>query len=149
MPEGIRKLSGLARFTRGAPTSQLSLLAMAYHNQWSASDQIPLRAVQQGLLSRFGQLDSTDGGNALRLSLSGSYRHVGSRSTQLVQLHAIRSELALFSDFTYFLEDPVRGASSRRPISGRSSADSCRTCVSSPCGEPSTLSLQGCRRAPT
>ena len=70
--ERIRKFSGLARYTWGAPTSQFSVLGMAYHNRWNSSDQIPLRAVEEGLISRFGQLDSTDGGNTQRYSLSGA-----------------------------------------------------------------------------
>src|SRR5207253_2218061 len=82
VPERVRKLSGLARYTVGAPTSQLSLLTLAYHNGWSSSDQIPLRAVNAGLVSRFGALDSTDGGATQRYSVSGSYRHVGARSSQ-------------------------------------------------------------------
>jgi hypothetical protein len=109
VPERTSKLSGLARFTLGGPTSQLSLLALAYHNRWNASDQIPERAVAQGVVSRFGQLDSTDGGGSQRYSLSGTYRRIGGASTQLVQLLAIRSDLALFSDFTYFLDNPLRG----------------------------------------
>jgi hypothetical protein len=109
VPERTRKLSGLARYTWGAPTSQFSILGLAYHNRWNASDQIPLRAVQDGLISRFGNLDSTDGGATQRYSLSGSYRHIGSRSTQIVEAFAIYSDLALFSNFTYFLENPAQG----------------------------------------
>lgn len=109
LPEKIRKLSGLARMTWGAPTSQFSLLGMAYHNQWNSSDQIPLRAVDEGLITRFGQLDSTDGGASERYSLSGSYRHIGAGSTQLLQAFAVYSGLTLFSNFTYFLDDPVHG----------------------------------------
>ena len=109
LPERLRKFSGLARYTWGSMASQFSLLGMGYHNQWNSNDQIPLRAVNGGLISRFGQLDSTDGGASRRFSLSGSYRHLGERSTQLVQLFAIYSDLTLFSDFTYFLDNPIRG----------------------------------------
>src|SRR5262249_44694255 len=109
IPERIRKLDGIVRYTIGAPTSQFSILGLAYHNRWNSSDHIPLRAVEEGLISRFGQLDSTDGGITQRYSLSGSYRHIGGRSSQLVQLFGIYSDLQLFSDFTYFLDNPVQG----------------------------------------
>jgi hypothetical protein len=109
LPEKVRKLDGIVRYTTGAPTSQVSLLALAYHNRWNSSDQIPLRAVEEGVISRFGQLDSTDGGITQRYSLSGSYRHIGGRSSQLVQAYAVYSDLALFSDFTYFLDNPTKG----------------------------------------
>lgn len=107
--ERIRKLSGVARYTHGAPTSQVSLLALAYRNRWNSADQVPLRAVQQGIIDRFGQLDSTDGGVTQRYSVSGSYRHIGERSSQVVQAFGIYSDLTLFSNFTYFLDNPVDG----------------------------------------
>jgi hypothetical protein len=61
--ENIRKLSGLARYSWEGNASRFSLLGMAYRNRWNASDQIPERAVATGLVSRFGELDRTDGGN--------------------------------------------------------------------------------------
>lgn len=109
LPEKVRKLDGILRYTTGVPTSQFSLLALAYHNRWNSSDQIPLRAVEEGLISRFGQLDSTDGGITQRYSLSGSYRHVGGRSSQLIQAYGVYSDLSLFSDFTFFLDNPAKG----------------------------------------
>lgn len=107
--ERINKYNGIARYSWTAGASELSILGLAYHNRWDANDQIPLRAVTEGLVSRFGQLDSTDGGASQRYSLSGSWRQVGSRSTQLMQLFGIYSDLTLYSNFTYFLNDPVRG----------------------------------------
>jgi hypothetical protein len=109
VPERIRKLSGIARYTVGAPTGQLSLLLLGYSNRWNSADQIPLRAVDDGTLSRFGQLDSTDGGTTQRYSVSGTYRRIGARSTQLVEAYGVYSELTLFSNFTYFLDNPTRG----------------------------------------
>ncbi len=107
--QDIRKFSGLARYTWDRGASQFSVLGMAYHNRWNASDQIPLRAIQAGLISRFGQIDGTDGGETQRYSLSGSWRHVGTSSVQEVQLFSIYSDLSLFSNFEYFLRDPSRG----------------------------------------
>ena len=107
--EGVRKSSGVVRYSADRGTSRFSVLGMAYRNGWNANDQIAQRAVEDGLVSRFGQIDSTNGGAAQRYSLSGSWRRVGARSVQDVDLFAIRSDLTLFSNFTYFLDDPVRG----------------------------------------
>ena len=109
IPERLRKLSGVARYSFGHGASAFSVLAMAYHNQWHASDQIPLRAVQSGLIGRFGQIDSTDGGSTARYSLSGSWRHAGPAAVQQVELFAVHSDLSLFSDFEYRLTDTTRG----------------------------------------
>ncbi|HXS24299.1 MAG TPA: TonB-dependent receptor [Gemmatimonadales bacterium] len=107
--ERIRKFSGVARYSWERGASQFSILGMAYHNQWRASDQIPLRAVDEGLIDRFGQIDTTDGGRTQRYSLSGSWRHAAGASVQDVQVFGIYSDLSLFSNFTYFLDDPIHG----------------------------------------
>jgi hypothetical protein len=109
VPERLRKLSGVARYTAGRGASQLSVLGMAYHNQWNATDQIPLRAVQRGLIDRFGQIDPTDGGTTGRYSISAAWQHSGSRSAQAAQVFAIRSTLSLYSDFEYRLSDTTDG----------------------------------------
>jgi hypothetical protein len=109
LPENVREFSGLTRYTRTFGASQLSVLGLGYHNRWNANDQVPLRAVTEGEIGRFGQIDSTDGGASQRYSLSASLRHVGARSVQRLDLFGIYSDLTLFSNFTYFLDDPVRG----------------------------------------
>ena len=108
-PQELQKLAGVARLSWARGASRLSLLGMAYRNRWNASDQIPRRAVAQGVISRFGQLDSTSGGDAARYSLSGSWRRLGARSTQEVQLYGVHSDLDLYSNFAYFLDDPEGG----------------------------------------
>ena len=105
LPEEERKFSGLLRYT----WDDFSVLAMAYHNKWRSNDQIPLRAIDDDVTSRFGQIDSTDAGASDRYSLSGTWRHIGARSLQTVSLYGIASDLNLYSDFTYFLVDPVHG----------------------------------------
>jgi hypothetical protein len=107
--EGVRKSSGVARYSLDRGTSRFSLLGMAYRNGWNSNDQIAMRAVEEGIVSRFGQIDSTNGGAAQRYSLSGSWRRLGARSVQNIDLFGVRSDLTLFSNFTYFLDDPVRG----------------------------------------
>ena len=109
LKEKIRKFSGISRYSWTLGSSQFSLLGLAYRNGWNSNDQIPLRAVLDGSIGTFGQIDSTDGGASQRYSLSGSFRHLGNTSTQLVQLFAVYSDLVLFSNFTYFLENPLRG----------------------------------------
>ena len=107
--QALRNYSGALRYSWSAGASDFSILGLAYHNTWNASDQIPLRAVEDGSITRWGQIDSTDGGNTQRYSLSGTWAHQGKSSTQNVQLFAVYSDLSLFSDFTYFLDDPVLG----------------------------------------
>ena len=107
--EQVRKFSGMARYSKTRGPSEFSVLAMVYRNRWNSNDQIPERAVQDGLISELGQIDSTVGGNTQRYSLSASYRHIGAKAVRDVQLYGIRSQLDLFSNFTYFLDNPDRG----------------------------------------
>jgi hypothetical protein len=109
VPERIRKVAGMARYSWERGASQFSVLGMAYRNRWNAPDQIPLRAVESGLINRFGQIDETDGGHTQRYSLSGSWRHAGGSSVQDVQVFGVYSDLSLFSNFEYFLGDQAHG----------------------------------------
>jgi hypothetical protein len=107
--QNTRKFSGLARYSWDRGPSRFSILGLAYRNRWNATDQIPLRGVASGAITRFGQIDGTDGGRTQRYSLSGSWNRLGERSTQSAQLFGVYSDLSLFSNFTYFLDDPERG----------------------------------------
>ncbi|HYW13373.1 MAG TPA: TonB-dependent receptor [Longimicrobium sp.] len=109
LPQEMRKLAGIGRWTRERGTSRLSVLALAYRNRWNASDQIPLRAVESGRIGRYAQIDSTDGGNAQRYSLSVEWSQATPRLAREAQLFGIWSDLDLYSNFGYFLDDPLRG----------------------------------------
>jgi len=107
--EQLRKYSGMARYSWKSGASHFSLLAMAYNNQWRSSDQIPLRAVQDGSIDRFGQIDSTLGGSQSRYSLSGEWNRASGNRVDNVQLYGIASRFDLLSNFTYTLDDDSKG----------------------------------------
>jgi hypothetical protein len=108
-PEDLEKISGIARYSWDATGNRFSILAMGYGNQWQSSDQIPQRLVADGTLSPFGQVDGTLGGDSRRSSLGIQWERNGASATQRADLWVIDYELDLFSNFTYFLEDPVAG----------------------------------------
>jgi hypothetical protein len=105
----LRKASGIARYTLERGTTRFSLLGLAYRNSWNAPDQIPLRAVASGHIPRFGQVDGSGGGETQRYSLSANWNHIGSSSVLSAQLFGVYSDLDLFSNFTYFLDNPDGG----------------------------------------
>jgi hypothetical protein len=82
---------------------------MAYANNWRSSDQIPLRAVQDGQIDRFGQIDTTLGGAQERYSLSGEWTRASGNALDNVQVYGIASRFNLLSNFTYLLDDPSKG----------------------------------------
>jgi hypothetical protein len=96
--------------TPGAPrTGGFRLSAQAYDGDWSSTDQIPLRAVESGDISRFGYVDPSDGGSSSRYTFWGELWRTGQSSLTSVQAYALAYDMALFSNFTYALSDPENG----------------------------------------
>lgn len=114
-PDDYRKMNGVLRYSQGYANNGWSVTAMAYRGAWNATDQIPERAVAAGVLGRFDAVDPTDGGEAQRLSLSGVWRRTGSEAASRVSAYVIRNQLDLYSNFTYFLNDPVNGDQFSQP----------------------------------
>ncbi len=114
-PEDYQKLNGVLRYSQGFDNNGFSVTAMAYRGKWNSTDQIPLRAVEDGSLGRFDTIDPTDGGNARRFSLSGVWRKSGTDASSKVSAYVIRNQLDLYSNFTYFLDDPVNGDQFSQP----------------------------------
>lgn len=109
VPDDIRKLNGVLRYSQGTATDGFSLTAMAYSNGWNSTDQVAQRAIDQGLIDRYGSLDPTDGGTSSRFSLSGNWAQSSDYGQTKLNAYVIRSSLQLYNDFTYFLDDPVNG----------------------------------------
>ena len=103
--EDIDKRNFNARYLRPLSGGTFSLTVMAYDNSWNSPDQIPARAVTQGLIDAYGSLNTTNGGESNRYSISSNWRtdHLNAN------LYIISSDLILISDFTYFLDDPING----------------------------------------
>jgi hypothetical protein len=109
LPDNENKFGGLTRYTLGDTTNGFTLSASAYHNSWRSTDQVPDRAVADGLIGRFGTIDPTDAGVTDREALSADWRWGGAASSSHILVYGLRYQLDLFSNFTYFLDDPVHG----------------------------------------
>lgn len=122
VPEAYGKINGVLRYSRGTAQSGFSIAAMAYRADWNATDQVPQRALDAGLVSRYGTMDPSDGGKTYRYSLSGSWRESGANGLTQASAYLIDYRLNLFSNFTYHLDDPVAGdqfeQADKRVISG-------------------------------
>jgi outer membrane cobalamin receptor len=114
-PDDYRKVNGVLRYSRGYANNGWSVTAMAYHGRWNSTDQIPERAVDEGRIGRFDAIDDTDGGEARRYSLSGVWRRTAAESASKLSAYLIRNQLDLWSNFTYFMNDPVHGDQFAQP----------------------------------
>lgn len=108
-PDDFQKFNGVLRYNKGDDNNGYSITAMAYDAQWNSTDQIPQRAIDQGLISRFDTIDPTDGGRSYRQSLSAHWARQGDTGDSRASAYFIRSSLDLYSNFTYFMDDPVNG----------------------------------------
>lgn len=109
-PENTRLASGVAKYSSGTGGNGYSVTAMGYFSDWDATDQIALRAVESGQISRLGAIDPTVGGTTGRYTLAGKWYRASANSARTeVEAFAAYYHLNLFSNFTYFLDDPVRG----------------------------------------
>lgn len=114
-PDKYHKVNGVLRYSEGDAANGFNLTGMAYRAHWNATDQIPKRAVDAGLIGRFDAIDPSDGGASHRYSVSGGWRHSTETTNTQVNAYLIDWQLALFSNFTYFLDDPIRGDQFAQP----------------------------------
>lgn len=90
--------------------SQLILTASVFDSKWLASGQVPERAVQSGMISRFGAIDNSEGGNTNRTNLNIRFNKQWKSNWKTTdQLFYSRYKFNLYSNFTFFLDDPVHG----------------------------------------
>ena len=115
-PDKYQKINGVLRYSRGDEGNGFNVTGMAYKAKWNATDQIPQRAIDSGLLrNRFDTIDTTDGGAAHRYSVSGAWRKTDDGSSTQVNAFLVDNKLDLFSNFTYFLNNPIDGDQFAQP----------------------------------
>ena len=105
LEQDLTKINAMLKFTGqlGSFNSQLSLLA--YDSEWTSTNQIPLRAVESGSISRFGFIDPDLGGDSSRYSV------IASLTKDNIDISAYISyyEMNLINNPTYLLNDPLNG----------------------------------------
>jgi hypothetical protein len=106
-PDDYLKFNGILTYSRGDDAKGFSITARGYHGKWNSSDQIADNAVP--LVGFFGTLNPTDGGNSQRYSLQAEWHRQRANSKTKITAYGFYYDLNLFSDFTYFLTDPVHG----------------------------------------
>jgi outer membrane receptor protein involved in Fe transport len=109
VPDALRKFNGVARYSQGTALDGFAVTGMAYWAKWNATNQIPERAVAEGIIGRYGTLDPTDGGDTGRFSLSGRWSRSDAGGVTRASAYVIRYQMNLWNDFTYVLNDPVNG----------------------------------------
>ncbi|HVY62220.1 MAG TPA: TonB-dependent receptor, partial [Planctomycetota bacterium] len=110
-PEDYDRFNGFGKVTLPVgDTADLSLWFSGYSADWTGSGEVPLRAIDQGLIGRFGAIDPTEGGHTQRYNIDASFKaDLSSRDEVKAGAYYTRYQMQLFNDFTFFLNDPVNG----------------------------------------
>jgi hypothetical protein len=110
-PQNFNRFNIMGRYNYdNYKNEELSLTFSHFQSKWEASGQIPQRAIDQGFIGRFGAIDATEGGNTSRTNLIGNHKKQLTTNSQInTTAYLTRYDFELFSNFTFFLEDPVNG----------------------------------------
>ena len=110
-PQGFGRYNILGKYSgQFGEHSHLTLSASTFGAKWDASGQVPQRAVNSGLIDRFGSIDDQEGGSTARTNAyatlingmenGGSFRN---------QVYFVKYDFNLYSNFTFFANDSVNG----------------------------------------
>ncbi|MBT8221259.1 MAG: TonB-dependent receptor [Bacteroidia bacterium] len=110
-PQNFDRFNIIGKYQRALGNGhQLGIAASYFASKWDASGQIPQRAVDDGLITRFGAIDDTEGGETSRMNVLLTHKkildhHSFVKSSTFYTYY----DFELFSNFTFFLRDPING----------------------------------------
>lgn len=110
-PQRFRRLNVLGKYhSHLSENTNLMLTGSTFWSQWNHSGQIPDRAVESGLIGFFGSIDPTEGGETSRTNINAQLVTVTPHNHTLKsQFYYSNYNFELYSNFTFFLRDPVNG----------------------------------------
>ncbi|MDC5277461.1 TonB-dependent receptor [Acinetobacter baumannii] len=108
-PEDLEKQNYLLKYSRGNQNNGWNFMFNHYKSNWNSTDQVAQRAVSSDLIGRYGSLDPSDGGKTTRTAFSLEKNSSDDIHQTKLNLYGVHSKLNLFSNFTYYLVDPIHG----------------------------------------
>ncbi len=107
--ENLEKAISQVKFVRATEHSKFKLALNTYSGHWNSTNEVPKRAVDSGMITETGAIDRDNGGKTHRLSLSMIYEaRIVDMDWELL-IYGVDYGLNLWSDPTYFVNDPVNG----------------------------------------
>jgi len=110
-PQNFNRFNIMGKYTIDMDNNdRLSVLVSQFQSKWDASGQIPQRLVDNGTITRFGFVDNTEGGSTSRTNIALHHTKVLPKNSFIkTRAYYSQYDFELFSNFTFFLEDPVNG----------------------------------------
>lgn len=109
-PQNFHRFNIMSKLSTKIGDDNISVGATLFHSRWDASGQIPERAVKSGMITRFGSIDDTEGGETSRANFYLKHLHEFDNGNYFSQQsYLVSYDFDLFSNFTFFLNDSVNG----------------------------------------
>ena len=110
-PQNMHRLNLFGKYRKLiSPRSLLTATISDFRSQWNASGQVPERAVASGLITRWGSIDPTEGGQTSRSNVNVQLTTTLPKGfVWKQQAYASRYTFNLYSDFTFYAHDSVHG----------------------------------------
>jgi hypothetical protein len=109
-PENFRKLNFRLGYSQGSAEDGFSLAVNGYSGAWTGEQQLAERAIRHHVVDYFGNLDPSDGGDTQRYMFIAEWHgQLTDNSYTKAILYTYYYDLDLFSNFTYFLDNPILG----------------------------------------
>ncbi|PTX63027.1 outer membrane receptor protein involved in Fe transport [Kordia periserrulae] len=110
-PQNFYRFNILGKYTGNiSENDRVGVTLSHFESTWDASGQIPQRAVDSGLISRFGAIDDTEGGTTSRTNLLINYdKRLSPNASVENSFFYSKYDFTLYSNFTFFLDDPING----------------------------------------
>jgi hypothetical protein len=106
IPDNYNKGNLVANYSQGNADDGFSFTGMYMNDAFHATNQIPQRAVTEGLICLYCPLDPTDGGSSERYSFSTKYAGTTDTSQLKANASLIGYQLQLFNNFDGFVTFP-------------------------------------------
>lgn len=110
-PQDFNRINIMGKYNyNNYKDEEFTLTASHFQSKWNASGQIPVRAVAQGLITQFGAIDDTEGGRTSRSNILMNHKKKIDEHQELTsKAYVSKYDFELYSNFTFFLEDPING----------------------------------------
>ena len=106
IPDNYNKDNLVLNYSQGNSDNGFSFTGMYMNDAFHATNQIPQRAVTEGLICLYCPLDPTDGGSSERYSFSTKYAATTDTGQLKANAYLIGYQLQLFNNFDGFVTFP-------------------------------------------
>ncbi|MFT3918707.1 TonB-dependent receptor [Cloacibacterium sp.] len=110
-PQDFNRFNGILKYHGKLNENNfLTAYFSGLSSKWNASGQIPDRAVEDGTIGWYGAIDANEGGKTSRYNFNANLKSYLKNGAKLSnQIFYTKYQFELYSNFTFFLNDPING----------------------------------------